>query len=51
MKCFIKSLFGLETQLQENHEACAPLPPIVKSLIGSTLFVILMVVISHMIKV
>ncbi len=51
MKCFIKSLLGQDTYVTENNEACTPLPPIVKSLVGSTLFVVLMVILSHMIRI
>ena len=49
MTCLIKNLLGLES-LKEN-DSCAVLPPIVKSLVGSTLFIILMTVVSHLIKV
>ena len=49
MTCFIKNLLGLAS-LKENDN-CGVLPPIVKSLVGSALFVILMTIASHLLKV
>ena len=49
MTCLIKNLLGLAS-LKENDN-CAVLPPIVKSLVGSTLFIILMAVASHLLRV
>lgn len=52
MKCFIKSLLGQDSYKQtNNNDACMPLPPIVKSLVGSTLLVVAMVVLSHMLRI
>ena len=51
MKCFIKSLLGQDSYEQTNNDVCMPLPPIVKSLVGSTLFLIAMVVLSHMLRI
>ncbi len=50
MKCFFKSLLGLDEYTHENN-MCVPLPPIVKSLLGSTIFIILMAVLSHIVRV
>jgi len=41
MKCFIKSLLGMNLQT-EGNEICEPLPPIVKSVVGGVIFVSLM---------
>ena len=52
MKCFIKSLLGQDSYEQTNNsDVCMPLPPIVKSLVGSTLFLIAMVILSHMLRI
>ena len=51
MKCFIKSLLGQDSYEQTNNEVCTPLPPIVKSLVGSTLLVVAMVVLSHALRI
>ena len=51
MKCFVKSLLGLESYKQTDSEVCIPLPPIVKSLVGSVLFVALMTIASHMFRI
>ncbi|MEE9445862.1 MAG: hypothetical protein V3V19_09385 [Cocleimonas sp.] len=51
MKCFIKSLLGQNTYEQTNSEVCMPFPPIVKSLVGSVLFVALMTIASHMLRI
>jgi hypothetical protein len=58
MKCLIKSLLGQDSYDQENYdqssfdnsEVCTPLPPIVKSIIGSVVFIILMAMVSNMIR-
>ena len=50
MQCFIRSLMGLESS-NHDDERCYVMPPIVRSLVGSTLFVILMVILMHFIKV
>ncbi|TCJ88596.1 hypothetical protein EV695_0454 [Cocleimonas flava] len=49
MACLIKNLLGL-TSLK-NDDNCEVLPPIVRSLVGSTLFIILMAIASHLIRV
>ena len=51
MKCFFKSLFGQDTYAHDNHDVCTPLPPLVKSLLGSIIFIILMAVLSHMLRI
>ena len=51
MKCFIKGLFGLDANMNESNELCTPLPPIVKSLVGSIIFVTLFTIVSHIIRV
>lgn len=51
MKCFVKSLLGFDNYEQTESEVCMPLPPIVKSLVGSVLFIILMTVANHMIRI
>ena len=56
MKCFIKSLLGQDDSFNETNannmdETCVALPPIVKSLIGSVLFLTLMTIISHMVRI
>ena len=52
MKCFIKSLLGQEDSFdQSNNDTCVPVPPIVKSLIGSVLFIALMTVVSHLVRI
>ncbi|MEE9328359.1 MAG: hypothetical protein V3U71_13820 [Cocleimonas sp.] len=48
MKCFIKSLLGQDSFKQESNDVCVPLPPLVKSLIGSVFFITLMTIVSHM---
>lgn len=55
MKCLIKSLLGQDSYDQENYdqnnnEVCTPLPPIVKSIVGSVVFIILMAMVSNMIR-
>ena len=50
MKCFIKSLLGQDSYEQTNNDVCAPLPPIVKSLVGSVFFITLMTIASHMLR-
>ncbi len=48
MTCLIKSLLGLESE-KENDD-CAVLPPIVKSLVVSTIFLILMTIVVHLVS-
>jgi len=56
MKCFFKSLFGNDTYTHDmyhkddNHDICTPVPPLVKSLLGSVVFIILMAILSHMLR-
>ncbi len=50
MKCLIKSLLGQDTYAHDNSDVCTPLPPIVKSLLGSIIFILLMAVLSHMLR-
>jgi hypothetical protein len=54
MKCLIKSLLGQDSYDQENidhnSEVCTPLPPIVKSIVGSVVFILLMTMVSHMLR-
>lgn len=47
MKCFIKSLLGQDSNKQNSSDVCIPLPPIVKSLVGSVMFITLMTIVSH----
>ncbi len=51
MKCFIKSLLGQDSYEHANNDVCTPLPQIVKSLVGSTLLIIAMVVLSHTLRI
>ncbi len=49
MKCLLKSLLGIDV----NHETqqggvCTEYPPIVKSLVGSALFLVLMVTLINL---
>ena len=44
MKCFMSSLLGLKLPAQEGSEACEPLQPLVKSLIGGIVFLAMMLV-------
>lgn len=50
MKCFMKSLLGLDQFNQNESETCTTVPPIVKSLIASTLFIVFMVILSHILR-
>ena len=50
MKCFIKSLLGMD-QASENNNDCITLHPIVKSFVGSTVFIILMVYLNHFLRI
>lgn len=55
MKCLLKSLLGQDSYEEENYNhknnnVCTPLPPIVKSIVGSVLFIILMAMISNMMR-
>ena len=49
MTCLIKNLLGRASLKEDDN--CGVLPPIVKSLIGSTLFIILMAIASHLLRV
>ncbi|WP_299878585.1 hypothetical protein [uncultured Cocleimonas sp.] len=49
MTCLLKNLLGLASL--KNNDDCGVLPPIVKSLVASTLFVIVMAIASHLIRV
>jgi hypothetical protein len=51
MKCLMKNLLGLDLDDSNSNDSCTVLPPIVKSLVGSSLFIILMAVLSHLIRV
>ena len=44
MKCFMSSLLGLKLPAQEGNEVCEPLPPLVRSLIGGSIFLLMMLV-------
>jgi len=44
MKCFLSSLLGLKLPAQEGNEVCEPLPPLVRSLIASVVFLTMMLV-------
>ena len=44
MKCFISSLLGLKLSEQTTNEACKPLPPIVRSLVGGIIFLAVMLI-------
>lgn len=50
MQCFIRSLMGLESS-NHNEDRCGVMPPIVRSLVGGTLFMILMAILMHLIQV
>jgi len=50
MQCFIKNLLGLESS-NHNNDRCAVMPPIVRSIVGGTLFLIVTVVLMHLIKI
>lgn len=50
MKCLIKNLLGFDTYTENKNEICVPLPPIVKSLFASVIFITLMTIVSHMLK-
>ncbi len=54
MKCLIKSLLGQDSYDQENYDqgsdVCTPLPPIVKSIVGSVIFILLMTMVSHSLR-
>ena len=50
MKCFIKSLLGLDHYSNQDNEVCTALPPIVKSLVGSIVFVTLFTIVSHILR-
>lgn len=51
MKCFIKSfILGLDSS-ENSGEVCTVVNPIVRSLVTSTLFVVLMAVVVNMVHV
>lgn len=47
MKCFMKSLLGMELPAQEGNEACEPLAPLIRSLIGGAVFLTLTLVFMY----
>ena len=48
MKCFIKSfILGLESD-ENNNDVCTVVNPIVRSLVTSTLFIVLMAVVVNL---
>jgi len=49
MKCFIKSLLGLSTTDQNGRTICPSIPPIARSVIGGTVFLVLMFIVINMI--
>lgn len=51
MKCLLKNLLGLENLQTDQDGSCKALPPLVVSLVGSTIFVIAFAVISHIFNV
>ena len=52
MKCFIKGLLGLDSTLNDSNGGgmCTEVPPIVKSLVGSIVFVTLFTIVSHILR-
>ncbi len=54
MKCLIKSLLGQDSYDEENYDqgndVCTPLPPIVKSIVGSVIFILLMAMLSNTLR-
>lgn len=50
MKCFLTSVLGLDQLKQQKNDVCVEVPPIVRSLIGSTAFLVFMVILSHALK-
>ena len=50
MQCFIKNLLGAESLTRQDSNSCAVFPPIVRSLAGSTVFIILVAILSHLIR-
>jgi len=51
MKCFIKSfILGLDAD-ENSEEVCTVVNPIVRSLVTSTMFVILMAIIANMLHI
>lgn len=51
MKCLVKNLLGLESLKSDSNDNCTAIPPIVVSLVGSTVFILLMTVLSHMLNI
>ncbi len=49
MKCLIKNLLGQDTSDKECREICPSIPPITKSVIAGTVFLVLMFVVVSMI--
>jgi hypothetical protein len=51
MKCFIKSfILGLDPS-ENSEEVCTVVNPIVRSLVTSTMFIVLMAVVANMLHV
>ena len=52
MKCFIKSfILGLDSSKNSEKEVCTVVNPIIRSLVTSTMFVVLMAVVTNMLHV
>lgn len=52
MKCFIKSfILGLDENESSKEEVCTVVNPIVRSLVTSTMFVVLMAIVINMLHV
>lgn len=48
MKCFVKSLLGItDKKGPQSGAVCSELPPIVKSLVGSAIFLTAMIIVSR----
>ncbi len=48
MKCILKNLLGIEVSSKtHNQEVCTELPPIVKALMGSAIFLVLLVMLAR----
>ena len=50
MKCIIKSLLGFDSFTHESNDLCTPLPPIIKSLFSSVIFIILITIANHLLR-
>lgn len=50
MKCIIRSLLGLNTTDSDGREICPSIPPIARSVIGGSLFLILMFIIINLVE-